>query len=223
MSIIFMCLFLFSECNQYHLFDNPPSPAALPEVITSKVMNITKFSADLGGEVTNEGGAPVRDRGVCYNTSQTPTINNNKVNISSGKGAFSATISGLQDSTVYYVRAYARNSGGITYGNQVTFMTGRKATVRTNPAKNITISSAVVGGDVTDEGSSPVSDRGICYSLKPNPTLKDIQVSISSGKGAFSEIISGLSPSQTYYVKAYAINRQGTAYGQEISFTTPKN
>jgi uncharacterized protein (TIGR02145 family) len=95
----------------------------LSTVTTSTPTNITATSVDLGGNITSEGGATVTERGIVYNTSTNPTTNNNKVIIGSGTGTFNSTISGLIPNTPYYVRAYATNSQGTAYGNEVTFTT----------------------------------------------------------------------------------------------------
>ncbi|WP_277480583.1 choice-of-anchor D domain-containing protein [Catalinimonas alkaloidigena] len=87
-------------------------------------------------------------------------------------------------------------------------------------ASNTTTNSAEIGGNVIDDGGATVNEKGVVYNNSGNPTSTDIKVQIGSGLGAFSKIISGLSPSTTYYVKAYAINSEGISYGEEKSFTT---
>ena len=95
----------------------------VPNVITSAVSNITHNSATSGGNVTNDGGAPVTVRGVCWSTSQNPTISNSHTTNGSGTGSFISDITGLNPNTTYYLRAYATNFVGITYGNQLLFIT----------------------------------------------------------------------------------------------------
>ncbi len=95
----------------------------LPILTTSTVTSITPVTATSGGEVTNDGGATVISRGICWNTSQNPTIVNDKTNESGTIGAFASNLNQLNPSTLYHVRAYASNSAGTGYGNQVTFTT----------------------------------------------------------------------------------------------------
>ncbi|HNY02346.1 MAG TPA: FISUMP domain-containing protein [Bacteroidales bacterium] len=96
---------------------------APPTVETTGLSNITSTSAASGGNVTSAGGAPVTARGVCWSTSSSPTISNNHTTDGTGTGTFTSTITGLQPSTLYYVRAYATNSGGTSYGGQLQFTT----------------------------------------------------------------------------------------------------
>ncbi len=94
-----------------------------PTVSTSTVSSITSSTATAGGNVTADGGATVTERGVCYSTSQNPTTSNSKVTSGSGTGTFTANLSGLAASTTYYVRAYAINTNGTSYGTQQSFTT----------------------------------------------------------------------------------------------------
>lgn len=93
-------------------------------------------------------------------------------------------------------------------------------TVTTNPVTNIGVTSATVGGMVTSDGGENVFDRGVCYSTTSLPTISDNCIHIEQGGGSFSDTLNGLLQETTYYVRAYAINSIGVAYGQEESFTT---
>ncbi|MFN3557587.1 MAG: InlB B-repeat-containing protein, partial [Bacteroidales bacterium] len=141
----------------------------------------------------------------------------------SGTGSFTAPMSGLTPGTVYYVRAYATNSSGTAYGNQVEFTTQTSVTlpvVTTSAVTSITQTSATGGGNVTSDGGATVTSRGICYGLNPNPTLSDFTVASGSGTGSFTAPMSGLTPGTVYYVSAYATNSSGTAYGNQQNFIT---
>ena len=94
-----------------------------PTVTTNNVTNIAATTANCGGRITSAGGARVTARGVCWSTSQNPTINNNHTTNGSGTGNFISTLTELTPSTTYYVRAYATNAGGTSYGAQKTFTT----------------------------------------------------------------------------------------------------
>ena len=405
------------------------SSSTMPTVSTSPVIDITPITATGGGNVTADGGAPVTARGVCWSTSANPTITDSHTSDGTGTGTFVSNLTGLTPNTPYYVRAYATNSVGTAYGDEVTFttlpagfvcgssitinhVTGEVApvnktviygtvtnipgapskcwitsnlgadhqataksdasepsagwywqfnrkqgykhtgTVRTpntswissinensnwipandpctlelgagwhiptntewtnvNTAGNwtnwngpwnsalkmhaagslyvpngslvnrgsiglywsstqgfttdgyrlyfssaeihignddkpaglsirclayasastipavstsevvdITQTTATGGGNVTADGGAPVTARGVCWSTLPNPTITDSHTSDGTGTGEFVSNLTGLIPNTPYYVRAYATNSVGTAYGNEVTFTT---
>lgn len=193
----------------------------LPEVTTANVTEITQTTAKGGGEVTSDGGKVVTERGICWSSNHNPTVDNHKIPSGEGIGGFTANISGLNAHTKYYVRAYAINSKGAAYGNEVSFTTSAtQPTVSTGSVTNITNASATGNGNVTDDGGDAVTERGICWSTSHNPTISGNHNNSGTGAGEFSVSITGLSANTTYYIKAYAINSQGTAYGDEVNFKT---
>lgn len=97
---------------------------------------------------------------------------------------------------------------------------GNQATVSTLPIGNITSTSSTSGGNVTNNGGTPVTQRGLVWSISPNPTTANNSTNDGSGTGNFTSNLSGLIANTTYYVRAYATNSTGTAYGNEVSFTT---
>jgi len=96
---------------------------ALATVTTTAISNISTTTASSGGNVTATGGDPVTARGVCWSTSQNPTITNSHTTDGSGTGSYASSLTGLSTSTTYYVRSYALNQAGYTYGNQQSFTT----------------------------------------------------------------------------------------------------
>lgn len=100
------------------------------------------------------------------------------------------------------------------------FVLAAEPTVTTASIGSILQTTAIGGGEVTDEGSDPVTARGICWNTTGNPTITDNTTSDGTGLGTFISSITGLTESTTYYVKAYATNAVGTAYGAELSFTS---
>jgi len=97
--------------------------AAAPTITTTAATSVTTSTATSGGNVTSDGGATVTARGVCWNTSGTPTITDSKTSDGTGAGAFTSSLTGLSASTTYYARAYATNSVGTSYGSQVSLTT----------------------------------------------------------------------------------------------------
>jgi uncharacterized protein (TIGR02145 family) len=94
-----------------------------PVLTTLEVSGITQADAVSGGKITDDGGSDVTSRGVCWDTSPIPTVYNNKTTDGAGSGSFVSTLSGLTSSTKYYLRAYATNSSGTAYGDEVSFIT----------------------------------------------------------------------------------------------------
>ncbi|MEQ8239303.1 MAG: YDG domain-containing protein, partial [Cyclobacteriaceae bacterium] len=104
-------------------------PPTAPTVTTTAITDISGLSATLGGNVTADGGATVSERGIVYATSSNPTIETGtKVQIGSGNGAFSQQVSGLSANTTYYVKSYAINSIGTSYGAEIEFTTTQEVT-----------------------------------------------------------------------------------------------
>ena len=196
-----------------------------PAVTTSAVTQITETSAVAGGNVTSDGGASVTERGVCIATVSNPTTANTKISAGSGTGTFNCNLTNLQPNTKYYVRAYAINTKGTAYGNEVTFTTSKTVvlpTVTTSAITQITETSAVAGGNVTSDGNASVTERGVCIATVSNPTTSNTKITSGSGTGSFTCNLTNLQPNTKYYVRAYAINSKGTAYGSQVTFTTSK-
>jgi len=215
-AVIFFLLsiFLIPSCKE----DKP----TLPIIITTAATEISYTTATSGGDVTNEGGAPVTARGVCWNTFVDPTIANSKTIESIGSGTFTSNITLLTSNTMYYVRAYATNLAGTSYGNQVTFTTSQVAVpvLTTTEITSITQTTAVSGGNITTDNGGSVTAHGVCWSTSQNPTIADSKTTDGTGTGAFTSSIIGLTTGATYYVKAYAANSAGIGYGAQQTFTT---
>ena len=193
----------------------------IPTVTTDTVTSITGVTASCGGTVTDNGGLNVTARGVCWSTSQNPTLSDSHTTNGSGLGSFTSSITGLSISTTYYVRAYATTSQGTAYGDEVSFTTRDGIpTVTTAEVINIQGETATCGGNVTDNCGLIVIARGVCWSTSPIPTLDDSHTTNDGGDGSFSSSITGLTISTTYYVRAYATTSAGTSYGEQVSFTT---
>jgi hypothetical protein len=196
-------------------------PAALSTVAIS---NISYTTASSGGSITNDGGAAVTARGVCWSTSSNPTaVLSTKTIDGSGTGSFSSSITGLLAATTYYVRGYATNSVGTAYGNQVVFTTSALtlATLTTTAISAITTTTASSGGNISLDGGAAVTARGVCWSTSINPTIALSTKTIDgSGIGSFTSSITGLVAGTSYYVRGYATNSVGTAYGNQVVFTT---
>ena len=195
---------------------------SVPTVTTATITVFTMTTANAGGNVTADGGGSVTARGVCYATTASPTLSNSVVTGGAGLGKFTASVTGLLPSTTYHVRAYATNSAGTAYGNDVQFTTTAASvpTITTTVISSLNTTSAVSGGTITSNGGAVISQSGICWSSSANPTTADSRTTDGSTSGSFSSTMTGLTMATTYYVRAYATNSSGTAYGNQIMFNT---
>lgn len=195
----------------------------LPIIATDMVSRVSTTHFTAGGTISNDGGAPVIERGVVYNTVGAPTLNDTKILAGEGSGTFSAEVASLTAGTTYYYRAYATNQAGTSYGGErtVTTLTQLQSpTVTTSSASSVLAVTAKVGGNVASWGGCEVTERGICWSTHPNPTIEDSKVALGMGLGSFTTQLYNLQPATTYYYTAYAINCQGAGYGAINSFNT---
>lgn len=317
---LLLAVTIFSSCED----KTTPTPT-LPIISTNSMTQISAISAVSGGLITDDGGLSIILKGVCWNTAENPTVGNNKTSESGESLSFTSNLSPLLPKTSYYVRAYAVNSVGTSYGNSVLFSTsGDVPTSSAQNAANIQITTATLngtvnpnsittnvtfeygvtsnygstaiaqqspvsgdaagnvfinltgltggttyhfrikaenslgtvysddmifttltagpvlstnspskithihafcGGTITNDGGSPTTSRGVCWSTSSNPTISDSKTSDLFGlsPGYFGSYISGLNVNTTYYVRAYATNSMGTGYGQQIQFVTLTN
>lgn len=198
----------------------------VPDVQTTEIISIDIYSAQSGGVVTNDQGAEVMARGVVWSTSSNPTIElNSGLSINgAGLGEFVSELVDLSDETTYYVRAYATNSVGTGYGEELSFETLPMVppTIITSPVIYITQTTAISGGDVVDDGGSDVIDRGVVWGLSTSPTIvsNDGILHYGTGLGTFIAEVEPLLTNQVYYLRAFATNSIGTSYGVEIEFST---
>lgn len=195
--------------------------SAIPVLTTAAITNNIGTSVTSGGNITFQGNSPVSQRGICWSSSAAPTIQNNKTASGTGTGTFTCSADGLTPGTAYHLRAYATNNEGTAYGNEVAFTTNAiPATLSTSPATGVNSTSATIVGNISNNGGAEITERGICWSKSHNPEVTNDKVISSYNDASFTILVSGLRGSTTYYARSYAINSAGTAYGNEISFTT---
>ena len=195
--------------------------------ISTGTSTFTSNSATItGSNLTTNGGGNVT-AGVCWGTSINPTITGSKTTDITNIGLFNSNIFGLSSGTLYYVRAYATNEAGTSYGSQISFTTTGSGAIQlsTQAVTLIGRFTATFNGTVTSDGGSSLVVRGFVYGTTPNPTTTDPLVTTAIGIGQYSIPVNGqfdetLLPGTTYYVRAYAANINGPAYGNQVQFTT---
>jgi Leucine-rich repeat (LRR) protein len=137
-------------------------------------------------------------------------------------GEYKIVVTKLEVNTKYYARAYTQNEAGIVYGDEVNFSTldYTFAKISTNDIGNISFRSARIGGEVTNEGNTPVTERGVVISREKTPTISDRKLTVGNGLGGYMVDVNELIPNSTYYIRAYCINSKGIVYGNERNFRT---
>ena len=210
-----------------HSFYLDAALVTLPTVITMEVHEVQGNSAVGGGEIIDDGGYYVTARGVCWATHRNPTIFDRCTTDGMGTGSYSSTMTDLEPNSVYYVRAYAINEKGTSYGTEYSFETvtgngggGNLPSVATAVISDITSATAVCGGTILSNNGMDIISSGICWSTNQNPTTNDFNTTDGSVSGSYTSNMINLTKNTHYYVRAYATTNAGTAYGEQYSFTT---
>jgi uncharacterized protein (TIGR02145 family) len=196
--------------------------ADLSTVSTRLVVDsITATTAEVGGSIVKNNSDTILSKGVCWSTSINPTINDSLTVAGAGPGDFNCTLKNLFPNTTYFVRAYATDNVGTVYGVAVGFLTRRLSNLAaTTTVTNISYTSATSGGNVLSDAGDVVTERGVCWSTVTNPTIADYRSSDGAGLGSYTSNLVNLMSNTQYYVRAYATSAAGTAYGDEVTFTT---
>jgi len=217
LAILVSAIFIYGACTK-----ETANVKLTPALSSTQTQNVKSDAATVTGFVVAEGDG-FTEKGVVYSTTPAPTVSNSKVAYTgtATTAAYNVTLTGLAYVTKYYARAYATSASGTIYGDELNFTTLPVVPVLTTAAITvITGNSATGGGNVTVGGGADVTARGIVFGLNHNPTTADTKTSDLKGTGAFVSLLTGLKGNKTYYVRSYAINSAGTAYGPEVSFTT---
>lgn len=190
-------------------------------VTTAAVTEISGTSAVSGGVVSGEEGAVVTKRGVCWSESDNPTIEDRSTSDGEGLGSFRSELTGLTEGSTYYVRAYAVSGGVTVYGSSVSFKAESLVpSVTTAEISDISYRTAMGGGTIVSPGASDILSVGICWSTEENPTIENDNTEGDPSESVFSLPLENLRSGTTYYVRAFASNDAGVAYGAQVSFTT---
>ncbi len=198
--------------------------ATTPALSTNSVTNVTHTSALSGGTITSNGGSPIVNSGVIWDTILDPSLDN-YLGISLSETPdqnFITELSQLVHDRTYYVRAFATNDIGTSYGQSVPFTT---LAVEINFApvsvSNIRTTQASFFTEITSDGGIEISERGFCWNIIENPVIDDINtVYLDNGMGVMSANIANLEPNKTYYVRAFALNEIEIKYSEQVAFTT---
>jgi len=204
-----------------------------PKVKTDSIDTISALNAKGYIDIISNGGNPILSAGIYYGL--TPYSKDNSISVNNynniNTGRYQLIISNLIPDTTYYAMSVVTTIAGTIYGNQLTFKTLPLGlpTLKTDSVIVLDAFSANIYGDIIYNGGDPShAFGGICYSTSPNPTTNDNAVSYNNtydasyNLGPFQIYESGLTPNTTYFMRVYAINSVGTAYGNTIIFKTLK-
>jgi uncharacterized protein (TIGR02145 family) len=188
-------------------------------VTTNTISNLTANSAQSGGKIADDGGSAITKKGICYAIHTNPTVADSVTSDGTGSANFVSNMTGLDANTTFYVKAYAINATGTAYGEEISFKTAAGlAAIKTSAVTDVVALSAKSGGNITNDGGSAITERGVVYGTSPNPTISNYKVTAGTGTGTFTATMAPLASQQTYYARAYAINSSGTAYGNQVQF-----
>lgn len=199
-----------------------------PVVSTNEgISNVTESTATSGGNITDDGGAVVTARGVCWSINTSPSTAESKTTDGSGTGSFSSNISGLSGGESYYIRAYATNCAGTGYGLAILFKTPSMSPgppiAITLPAQSI---SKVTGAYLaTLCGSVYANYSNTSYTFEYGTTENYEIGDLSSGSvngGAYTSVqytTGGFQMSTLYHYRITATNSYGIVYGDDMTFT----
>jgi hypothetical protein len=202
-----------------------PDISSLPTLNTLALSQETSNAVFSGGIVLSDGGSPVTQRGVCWNTTANPTLANSFTIDGAGTGSYTSHAIPLNAATSYFLRSYATNENGTAYGNQLTFTTA-------SSNQNADLPEVVTGELVYEDGlvalgagtvtipSGTVSAKGLCWAIGATPTINSSHSVEGAGTGDFTSSIANLQVNTLYRVRAYATSDAGITYGDEVLFRT---
>ena len=196
----------------------------VPMVTTSSLVYEEGDSAAFSAEVTDAGRGEITERGVVYATTEDPTVETGQkiTDDEGGLGEYDGKIKELLGNTTYYVRAYAINGGGVGYGDAKEWTTEvLLPEVETGDVTAVGKTTATLHGASSYDGGADVTARGFVWGLTEEPGLSDNVVDLMAAEGdEFTYVLEDLELSTTYYVRAFATNSKGTAFGETKTFKT---
>jgi hypothetical protein len=196
--------------------------ATLPVITTNSVTEITSTTAVSGGYISSDGGSAITARGICWSLIQNPTLADDQGNDGSvGTGAYTCNIFGLTGNTTYYIRAFANNSAGTSYGDVKTFTTSALSEFALTQAAsgvtsvmatlNATVNANYITTDVYFEYGLTIGYGSVIMALQ-SPVTGNQNTSVSAS-------LTSLTALTTYHYRVKTVNSSGTAFGNDMIFT----
>ena len=220
---LFVCPYVYDNGNLAYGDAVCLNAHAVPAVEISEIVDVTDSGASVSASVSDDGGAEITDKGFVYGTSSGPDMETGyMMSAGSGSDPFSLSLSELSPNRTYYIRAYAVNSAGVSYGEEHVFTTKvALPSVGTISLEVKTSSMLKLTALILDDGGAAPSEAGFYYSLSEgcDPETAYKVAGELAGNG-FTAEISGLSRVTEYHVRAYAVNSAGESVGDVVSFVT---
>jgi len=202
----------------------PLDPVKIAEIIMEPVDSTTYTTCLAEGKIIDRGEEETGQTGFCWSETSLPEVSDNFKTSTNpdAEGMFSAEITGLSAGTNYYIRAYLLKDDTTYSEDQQSFTTRqfKEPTIEIDRIEKKWYDRALVWVNLTDDGGRPVVKTGICWSGQPGPDMKDTVI-LGNGSESFSCVIKGLLADTKYYVRAFALNAEDTAFSKKDSvFTT---
>ena len=187
----------------------------------SDAYQIRANSASVDVSISNLGGGSVLEKGIVFGVDLNPTINDNKIDYSSTELSFTIDMSDLTQDVTYYVKGFVTNEIGTFYSDEISFITENGiASVQIDDIYTVTTEGANIDSRILSDGGSEITERGVVWSLSPNPTIVDNKSVSSDSEDTFSNVLSNLNHLTNHYVRSYVTNSIGTYYSADTEFTT---
>jgi uncharacterized protein (TIGR02145 family) len=202
--------------------EEDPGPQVVVE--TGQIEEVGPTHSVVHGAIHEIGLDGIQQHGFVWSELPDPSLETGEViqlGTTYGATTFSSTIRNLAPNTTYYVKAFAANGSQTGYGGEKEFETSSPTVpaVYTSQAYEIGPYSAVAGGAILTDGGSEITARGICWATRP-PSINDDCTTDGTGMGSFESELTQLEPYTVYFIRAYATNSLGTAYGETFGLIT---
>ncbi len=192
-----------------------------PTLGSSQVGSIESDRVRITTSILSLGDGNISQHGHCWSTSPNPTVDNDKTELGKAEkvDSYSDEITNLEAVTKYYIRAYATNVVGVSYGEQIEFTTvGDNAVVSTEAATQVGQTTATLNGAVFNDGGVSITKRGFYWATHDNPTEYDNEIVLNGTIGNMVYRLNGLQKNRIYYYRAFATNQIGVSVGDVQSF-----
>ena len=200
--------------------------AERPTLTTNATSNISYTTATTNATILNNGGSPILQRGFCYsNTTRIPDTLNSRFTRDNGvSDTYSFDLTSLSPNTKYYIRAYAKNSVGLSYSANVDSFTTRAVIPPTvniicPSSTSVTQTSISLSASVINNGGSIITQTGYNYSTS-STFANAVTYYVNPANSPFPATITGLNPNTTYYIRAFAKNAINPAFGYSANYCT---